>query len=138
MAGNSTASVHGNCEEKSSYSEIFKSYYIRGSKMRVCTFCAHVLVPMQMHTAAFVVVLHCFCWWRQFSCGTMLIVYIAADLRIQVDRGRVVLCTEKLSDRKSMETHKLMLSVKNVCVLENAFKKAVHLFCTFSQPASLT
>lgn len=65
--------------------------------------------------------------------------YSSGLLRIQVDRGRAVLCSpEKLSDRKSMETHKLMLSVKNVCVLENAFIKAAHLFCTFAQPASLT
>lgn len=53
-------------------------------------------------------------------------------LRMEVDRGRVV-----LSDSKSMEAHKLMLSVKNVCVLENAFKKAMHLFSTFPQPALL-
>lgn len=51
---------------------------------------------------------------------------------MEVDRGRVV-----LSDSKSMEAHKLMLSVKNVCVLENAFKKAMHLFSTFPQPALL-
>ncbi len=40
------------CTEKlggnQAITEIFRSCYVRGSEMTVCTLCAHVLVPMQM------------------------------------------------------------------------------------------
>lgn len=59
------------------------------------------------------------------------IVYIVADVSEFWFTDHIVLFPKKLRDRRSMETYKLLLSVKNVCLVKNDFQKAVRLFNTF-------